>query len=82
MKRTARPPTATPVSLRAPRLIRQQRAAAQREPAATSHDLIALHAYWLFLERGGVHGHDLDDWLTAERDLLTPRSESMARKAG
>jgi DUF2934 family protein len=32
-------------------------------------DSVARRAYELFLERGGVHGHDLDDWLAAERQL-------------
>ena len=32
------------------------------------HD-IALRAYDLFIQRGGVHGHDLEDWLVAERQL-------------
>ena len=30
---------------------------------------ISQRAYELFLERGGTHGADLDDWLRAERDL-------------
>ena len=30
---------------------------------------IALRAYALFIQRGGVHGHDLEDWLVAERQL-------------
>jgi hypothetical protein len=81
MARTRKPPTATPVSPPRPRLIRRTRAAAPNEPATVSHELIARQAYWLFLERGCVHGHDLDDWLTAERELLEPRSESMARRA-
>ena len=33
-------------------------------------EAIARRAYELFLERGGAHGHDLDDWLAAERELL------------
>ena len=32
-------------------------------------DSVARRAFELFLERGAVHGHDLDDWLTAERQL-------------
>jgi len=31
---------------------------------------IAGRAYALFLERGGQHGHNLADWLQAERELL------------
>ena len=30
---------------------------------------IARRAYESFVERGSVHGHELDDWLRAEREL-------------
>jgi hypothetical protein len=30
---------------------------------------IQQRAYELFLERGGEHGRDVDDWLRAEREL-------------
>ena len=30
---------------------------------------IARRAYELYLERGGSHGQDWDDWLTAEREI-------------
>jgi hypothetical protein len=33
-------------------------------------EAIAKRAYELFLARGGENGHDLDDWLQAERELL------------
>jgi hypothetical protein len=32
-------------------------------------DEIARRAYELFLERGGAHGQDWQDWLIAERQL-------------
>ena len=35
---------------------------------------IELRAYDLYLARGGEVGRDMDDWLTAEREL-TERSE-------
>ncbi len=35
---------------------------------ATDSD-IAGRAYDLYLQRGGEHGRDLDDWLRAEREL-------------
>jgi hypothetical protein len=35
----------------------------------TSLDEIQQRAYELRLERGCVHGYDLDDWLQAEREL-------------
>jgi hypothetical protein len=33
-------------------------------------EAIARRAYELFLARGSEHGHDLQDWLQAERELL------------
>jgi hypothetical protein len=30
---------------------------------------IARRAYELYLARGGVHGRDVEDWLTAEQEL-------------
>jgi hypothetical protein len=32
-------------------------------------EAIARRAFELFLARGGQHGHDLDDWLQAEREF-------------
>jgi len=34
------------------------------------HKLIARRAYRLFADSGFENGHDLDDWLNAERELL------------
>ena len=47
------------------------------ETAATASDLartitendIARRAYDLYLARGCEHGHDVEDWLQAEREL-------------
>jgi large subunit ribosomal protein L7/L12 len=33
------------------------------------YERIAARAYERFLERGGEHGHDLEDWLAAEAEL-------------
>lgn len=35
-----------------------------------THQEIAARAYQLFLERGRVGGHDVDDWLQAEYELM------------
>jgi hypothetical protein len=32
---------------------------------------IATRAYQLFIERGGQHGRDMEDWLRAEQELGT-----------
>jgi len=38
-----------------------------------NHDAVAVRAFELYCERGREDGHDLDDWLQAEREL---RSEA------
>lgn len=35
----------------------------------TTPEQIATRAYERFLERGGKHGHDLEDWLAAKEEL-------------
>jgi hypothetical protein len=34
-----------------------------------SEDAIRTRAYYLYLERGSRAGHELDDWLRAEREI-------------
>jgi len=43
---------------------------------------IAHRAYELFESRGREPGHDLEDWLRAESELLQPVSVSMSESAG
>lgn len=43
-------------------------------------DQIAQRAYELYLDRGGEHGADLDDWLQAERELGRSTSGSGPRE--
>jgi len=47
-------------------------------PATPTPEAIAARAYELFLERGGAHGADVDDWLRAERELAAPGIEAAA----
>jgi Protein of unknown function (DUF2934) len=42
--------------------------AASGHHLSNGHDVAAL-AYELYRQRGGEHGHDLEDWLAAERRL-------------
>jgi hypothetical protein len=39
-----------------------------------SEEDIRMRAYQMYLERGGRHGMDFDDWLRAERELRERRS--------
>ena len=41
--------------------------------AAPSHDEIAEAAYHRYLQRGGGHGMDFEDWVEAERILRSGR---------
>ena len=39
------------------------------QPAAVTNGDVARRAYDLYLGRGREHGHDVEDWLQAEREL-------------
>ena len=57
-------------------VVRVQR---RKQPAQTKDTgAVALVAYQLFQQRGRVHGHDLEDWITAERIV---RSRAQRRSA-
>jgi hypothetical protein len=55
----------------APRLV--PRATPSIDPAA-----IAARAYEIFLESGGMHGHDVEHWLQAEHELRAAALTSAA----
>jgi len=52
-----------------------QSAIAAEDHRVITKDDVARRAYELFLARGGAEGHDVEDWLEAERQL---EAESMA----
>jgi hypothetical protein len=37
---------------------------------------IALRAYHLYMERGGVSGNELEDWVEAERQLISENGKA------
>jgi hypothetical protein len=51
-----------------------------RKPRATksvpTHEEVALRAYQIYLERGGTPGHELEDWTSAERELMEKNGKS------
>jgi hypothetical protein len=51
----------------------------QAPTSESLHSRIQERAYRLFLERGGQHGRDLQDWLEAERQV---RAEVAAEPGG
>jgi hypothetical protein len=40
-----------------------------------THEEIAAAAYLRYLNRGGEHGRDFDDWLEAEQELRVAKSQ-------
>ena len=44
------------------------------QTASPDEEAIAKRAYELYLQRGSVSGHELDDWLAAEAELSSEAS--------
>ena len=72
MAKPVKKPTETTVTKPAPAR-RKATVPRTRKPKAAAagptHEEIAQRAYEIFLHRGGRKGHDVDDWLEAERQL-------------
>ena len=66
MPRAPKSQSGTPTG---PRLVGKTTAATTTKPTAPPHAQIERRADALVLQSGGSHGHDLEDWLTAEREL-------------
>jgi hypothetical protein len=45
-----------------------------------SREAIERRAYEIYIERGGVEGHDLEDWLAAEEELMSRAEEADAAR--
>ncbi len=44
-------------------------------------EALARLAHELYLRRGGAHGHDAEDWLTAERILLEKKKYAVPHRS-
>ncbi len=44
-----------------------------------SEEQVRVRAYQIYLERGGQHGHDADDWLQAEYELMQLPIQKIAK---
>jgi hypothetical protein len=53
-------------------------AGANAPAAGVTEEQIAHRAYELYCERGCQDGHDLDDWLQAERDVRSHATSTAA----
>ena len=66
MPRTNRPANGSSDS---PKLLRTPKKSNGASDSLNDPDAVARRAYEIYLNRGGDHGADLDDWLEAERQL-------------
>jgi len=64
--------------IKEPRAAAESAAQASVPPASIAMADVARRAYDLYLERGREPGHDLDDWLRAERELRTTASSQIS----
>jgi len=57
-----------------------EKSSARSEPrTAEGHptrEEIELRAHQIYVERGGAHGQDVNDWLQAERELLEKQGKT------
>jgi hypothetical protein len=66
---SARPTAEGPADLTAPQSTTPHTMASQSMTSEPSEEDIRRRAYHRYLERGGGHGMDFQDWLDAEREL-------------
>lgn len=58
------------------------RSTAKRSTATVpAREAIEYRAYELYVQRGGCDGNALEDWLTAEQELLTAKPARKSRAA-
>jgi len=67
-----------PIRRRTKKVVAMPTVVPDAPPAAVTDRDIARRAYELYEARGREHGHDLDDWLQAERELQDVLSSSAA----
>ena len=71
MAKSTTPRPVAPRKPRAPRAPATPTLVASRVPSdVADRRAIAIRAYQLFLENGGVHGRDVEHWLQAEAELV------------
>ncbi|HXY11261.1 MAG TPA: DUF2934 domain-containing protein [Terriglobales bacterium] len=49
-----------------------------KTPSLNLEDEIRRRAYELYEQRGGEHGHDVEDWLRAEEEIKEMQAQSAA----
>ena len=49
-------------------------------PVMIDREALTRLAYELYVRRGGEHGHELEDWLTAEQILVERQTRSVPGK--
>lgn len=47
-------------------------------PTRVTAEAVSLRAYYRFQARGSEHGHDVEDWVVAETELLNGNNTEIA----
>jgi len=53
----------------------------QTASGAPTREEIEMRAHEIYVERGGTHGQDVEDWLQAEHELLEKYEMGLKAKA-
>lgn len=64
-----------------PGKIRKRQQSRIEEPLRPTRDEIAHRAYLYSLQRGAAPGHEMDDWIQAERELIDEMNEQVAGRS-
>ena len=62
--------TVTPMTAAKTVALKNKTTKAKLSERTTTHEEIAILAHRFWTERGHQHGHDAEDWLRAEQELL------------
>jgi hypothetical protein len=57
----------------------QEKGQPQTVSGVPTGEEIELRAYQIYIERGGAHGHDVEDWVQAKRELVEKYGKPVQR---
>lgn len=78
-KRNVAPTAATPTETPQEDPVPEIRLLGSLHPAVNREERIAISAYWRAAQRQFAPGHELDDWLAAEREVDHEDAQHSAR---
>jgi hypothetical protein len=68
--------SSTPRSKKSAAPLAQETTTLQQSQNGNLEEAIRIRAYELFVQRGGTHGHDVEDWVRAQSEISTGAQHS------